>query len=55
MALPHDWTGRLTLPLIAAPMTAVSTPALAAAACRNGVIGSFPSHNASTADELADG
>ena len=53
MALPHDWTGRLTLPLIAAPMTAVSTPALAAAACRNGVIGSFPSHNASTADELA--
>jgi nitronate monooxygenase len=53
MTLPHNWSRRLTLPLIAAPMTAVSTPALAAAACRNGVIGSFPSHNASTAGELA--
>jgi nitronate monooxygenase len=53
MTLPHNWARRLELPLIAAPMTAVSTPALAAAACRNGVIGSFPSHNASTVDELA--
>jgi nitronate monooxygenase len=53
MPIPDDWRHRLTLPLIAAPMTAVSTPALAAAACRNGVIGSFPSHNASSLDELA--
>jgi nitronate monooxygenase len=53
MTLPPTWSQRLALPLIAAPMTAVSTPALAAAACRNGVIGSFPSHNADSADQLA--
>jgi nitronate monooxygenase len=53
MTLPEHWGTRLSLPLIAAPMTVVSTPALAAAACRNGAIGSFPSHNASTIEELA--
>ena len=45
------WSGRLTLPAIAAPMTSVSGPELVTAACRAGVIGSFPTHNApSTAD-----
>jgi nitronate monooxygenase len=43
---------RISLPLIAAPMTGVSGPALVTAACRNGVIGSFPTHNATTVDEL---
>lgn len=43
---------RLTLPLIAAPMTGVSGPELVAAACRNGVIGSFPTHNAADVHEL---
>jgi len=35
-------------------MTLVSSPQLAEAACRNGIIGSFPSHNAATIDELSD-
>lgn len=43
---------RLKLPLIAAPMTGVSGVALVVAACRNGVIGSFPTHNAASVDEL---
>lgn len=43
---------RISLPLIAAPMTGVSGPALVIAACRNGVIGSFPTHNATTVEEL---
>ncbi len=43
---------RLTLPLVAAPMTGVSGPDLVAAACRNGVIGSFPTHNAGDVREL---
>lgn len=35
-------------------MTSVSTPDLVRAACRCGVIGSFPTHNADTPGELAD-
>ena len=42
------WPNRLTLPAIAAPMTGVSSPELVIAACRSGVIGSFPTHNAPT-------
>jgi nitronate monooxygenase len=53
MSLPAEWRSRLRLPLIAAPMTAVSGPALAGAACRAGVIGSFPSHNAPSIDALS--
>ncbi len=48
------WAGRLRLPAIAAPMTSVSTPELVIAACRSGVIGSFPTHNAATTRELDD-
>ncbi|OSC32567.1 2-nitropropane dioxygenase [Mycobacterium vulneris] len=46
MAPPYRWSHRLALPAIAAPMTSVSTPDLVIAACRNGVIGAFPTHNA---------
>lgn len=42
--------GRLSLPLIAAPMTRVSGVELVVAACRCGVIGSFPTHNATAAE-----
>jgi nitronate monooxygenase len=52
MTLSPDLAARLSLPLIAAPMTGVSGPDLMVAACRNGVIGSFPTHNAGTVDEL---
>jgi len=52
MPLDPTLSQRLALPLIAAPMTGVSGPDLVIAACRNGVIGSFPTHNAGTVDEL---
>ena len=42
MSLPVALKSRLKLPLIAAPMFLVSGPALVKAACRAGVIGSFP-------------
>jgi nitronate monooxygenase len=43
---------RLTLPLIAAPMFLVSGVELVVAACRNGVIGSFPTVNCRTSEQL---
>ncbi len=51
MSLPPP-LDRLALPLVAAPMTDVSGPELVIAACRNGVVGSFPTHNARSAGEL---
>ncbi len=44
--VPEKIARRLRLPLIAAPMLAVSGPELAIAACRAGVIGAFPLANA---------
>ena len=44
--LPEKIAKRLRLPLIAAPMLAVSGPDLTIAACKSGVIGSFPLANA---------
>jgi len=52
MTTAPDLAARLSLPLIAAPMTGVSGPELVLAACRNGVIGSFPTHNAGDVAEL---
>jgi nitronate monooxygenase len=43
---------RLRLPLIAAPMFRVSGPALVAGACREGVIGAFPTANCRSVEEL---
>ncbi|MDI1286640.1 MAG: nitronate monooxygenase [Reyranella sp.] len=51
-ALPAALKARLRLPLIAAPMFLVSGPALVKAACRAGVIGSFPTANCRTVTEL---
>ncbi|OYO26310.1 nitronate monooxygenase family protein [Janthinobacterium sp. PC23-8] len=51
-ALPPSIARRLRLPLIAAPMFLVSGPDLVIAACRAGVIGSFPTANCRTVDEL---
>ena len=50
--LPAHLKARLRLPLIAAPMFLVSGPALVKAACRAGVIGSFPTANCRTVEEL---
>jgi len=44
--------GRLGLPLIAAPMFLVSGVELVVAACRNGVIGSFPTVNCRSPEQL---
>ncbi len=52
MALSSTLTARIGLPLIAAPMTGVSSLELILACCRNGVIGAFPTHMAATIDEL---
>lgn len=56
VAAPRDrlgaLRGRLSLPLICAPMFLVSGPDLVVAACRNGVIGSFPAPNARPLDVL---
>jgi len=50
--LPEKIARRLKLPLIAAPMLAVSGPDLAIAACRAGVIGAFPLANARTPENV---
>ncbi|EFC85349.1 nitronate monooxygenase family protein [Parafrankia sp. EUN1f] len=42
----------LVLPLIAAPMTTVSTPPLVAAACSAGIVGAFPTSNCHSNAEL---
>lgn len=47
-AVCPTWIDRLKLPVIAAPMFLVSSPELVVAACRAGVIGSFPAANART-------
>src|SRR6202451_15722 len=48
--LPEKIATRLRLPLIAAPMLSVSGPDLTIAACKAGVIGSFPLANARTVE-----
>ncbi|WP_019341354.1 NAD(P)H-dependent flavin oxidoreductase [Stutzerimonas stutzeri] len=45
MSLPAILQERLRLPLVAAPMFLVSNPALVAACCNAGVVGSFPALN----------
>jgi nitronate monooxygenase len=52
MTLSAAISGRLRLPLIAAPMLLVSGPDLVIEACRAGVAGSFPTKNCRTTDEL---
>lgn len=50
--LPSFITSQTVLPLIVAPMFLVSGPDLVLAACRAGVIGSFPAPNARTPEIL---
>ncbi|MES2534378.1 MAG: nitronate monooxygenase [Pseudomonadota bacterium] len=50
---PHiPFLQKLALPVIAAPMFLVSGPALVIAACKAGLVGSFPAPNARTLDDL---
>lgn len=48
MSLPAALAGRLRLPVVAAPMFLVSGPGLVVAACRAGVLGTFPALNQRT-------
>ncbi len=50
--LPPSIARRLRLPLLAAPMFRVSGPDLVISACRAGVVGSFPTANCRSVDEL---
>jgi len=50
--IPEKIASRLRLPLIAAPMLSVSGPDLVIAACKAGVIGSFPLANARSIERL---
>lgn len=54
MSLPEILKGRLRLPVIAAPMFLVSGPELATAACKAGVIGALPVHNARSPELLGE-
>ena len=52
MALPESIRRRLSLPAICAPMSFVSGPELAREACKAGIIGAFPRHNAASTEEF---
>ena len=54
MPIPEILQGRLSLPVIGAPMFIVSTPRLVLAQCRAGIVGSFPSLNARPVSQLDD-
>ena len=52
MAIPKAFAGRLSLPVVGAPMFIVSSPALVIAQCQAGILGCFPSLNARPEEEL---
>ncbi|MCU1614628.1 MAG: Nitronate monooxygenase [Frankiales bacterium] len=53
MTLDASLRAGLSLPVVAAPMTAVTGPELVAAACTAGIMGVLPRSNAASADEFA--
>lgn len=54
MPIPPILSGRLFLPVIAAPLFIVSDPDLAIACCKAGVVGSFPALNARPRERLEE-
>jgi nitronate monooxygenase len=48
MPLPQEFNGKLTLPVVAAPMFLVSGPDLVVETCKSGVVGTFPALNQRT-------
>ena len=52
MNFPSKYADRLRLPAIAAPMFLVSGVDMVLAACKAGIVGSFPANNARTLDDL---
>lgn len=54
MPLPASWSGRLRLPVVAAPMFLISGPDLVVETSNAGVVGSFPALNQRTSDGYRD-
>lgn len=54
MPVPHSLSGRLRMPVVAAPMFLVSGPELVVESCRAGVLGSFPALNQRTTEGLRE-
>jgi len=52
MSMPALFKGRLSLPVIGAPLFIISVPDLVIAQCKAGVVGSFPSLNARPISQL---
>ncbi|KRA24669.1 2-nitropropane dioxygenase [Microbacterium sp. Root61] len=52
MALPDRIASRLAIPVICAPMFLISEPQLVVAACKAGVLGSFPRQNTRTREDF---
>src|SRR2546428_12254993 len=46
MSMPALFKGRLSLPVIGAPLFIISVPDLVIAQCKAGIVGSFPALNA---------
>jgi nitronate monooxygenase len=53
MTSHNEWTNRLTIPAIAAPMFLVSGPDLVVETCRSGLLGTFPALNQRTSEGYA--
>ncbi|BCH28219.1 2-nitropropane dioxygenase [Mesorhizobium sp. L-8-10] len=54
MPLPAAWAGRLSLPVVSAPMFLISGPDLVVEACKAGVVGTFPALNQRTSAGYGD-
>lgn len=52
MSLPMILSGKLRVPVVAAPLFIISNPALVIAQCTSGIVGSFPSLNARPISQL---
>ncbi|HCA37807.1 MAG TPA: nitronate monooxygenase, partial [Gammaproteobacteria bacterium] len=52
MPIPKCMQGRLSVPVVGAPLFIISNPDLVIAQCKAGVVGSFPALNARPAEEL---
>lgn len=50
MPLPKSFEGRLSLPVVAAPMFLVSGPEIVIASCKAGIVGTFPALNQRTSE-----
>ena len=52
MSLPPLFAGRLVIPAVCSPLFIISNPKMVIAACKAGVVGSFPALNARPAEQL---